>query len=175
MYWWVPPEVHKHSLTHTCWKLRVLARWRASPRLESHVRFNTKLHACTYSRLNARLHERIFDARRHLRTLAFILNERYYKKELKVYRYTQCRPDFTHRVSTNGSNWIAGRVAHRAALDAEDRIKNLCCCRGRNLDCPIFQPVVILYTAWLARHSYTHEIFHATTFTSKNEVSHAWI
>jgi hypothetical protein len=161
-----------NSLTHTCCELRVFARCHACPHFESHVRFNTSLHACTYSNLNARLHERRFDARRHLRTLAFILNARYYKKELKVYRYTPCRADFTHRVSTNGTNWIGGSVAHRDALDAEARIKIFCSCRGPNLDRPIIQPVVSLYTAWLARHSYAHEIFHATTFTSKHEVSY---
>jgi hypothetical protein len=64
-------------------------------------------------------------------------------------------------------------VAHRVPLNEESRIKILCSCRGLRLDCPIVQPVVGLYTAWLARHSYAHEIFHATTFTSKHEVSHA--
>jgi hypothetical protein len=152
-----------HSLTHTCWKLRVLARWHACPRFESHVRFNTSLHACTYSSLNARLHEGTFDARRHLRTLAFILNARYYKKKLKIYRYTPCRPEFRHRVSATGTNWILGWVAQRTPQDAEARIKNLCCCRGPNLDRPIVQPVVSFYTAWRARHSYVREIFHGTT------------
>jgi hypothetical protein len=131
-----------HSLTHTCWKLLVLALWHACPRFESHVRFNTRLHACTYSSLKAQIHERTFVAPRYLRTLAFILYARYYKKVLKIYRCNPCRPDFRHRVSTNGTNWMGGWVAHRAALDAEARIKNLCCCRGQNLYRPIVQPVV---------------------------------
>jgi hypothetical protein len=39
---------------------------------------------CKITSLSARLHERTFDARIPLRTLAFILHARYYKKELKV-------------------------------------------------------------------------------------------
>jgi hypothetical protein len=93
----------------------------------------------------------------------YIILCRYYKKRLKINRYTPCRPDFTNRVSTNGTNWMGGLVAHRATLDAEAGIKNLCCYRGPNLDRPIVQPVVSLYTAWIARHNYAREIFHATT------------
>jgi hypothetical protein len=81
-----------HSLKQTCWKLRVLAG-HDCPRFELQVRYNARFHACSYSRLNAHLQQRTFDARRNFRNFAFELHSRYYKTEFKVLVYTRCRPD----------------------------------------------------------------------------------
>jgi hypothetical protein len=59
---------------------------------------------------------------------------------------TKFYPNVKDKERTASTHWKGGWVGPRAGLDSKIRGKNLCLCRGLNLDRPVVQSVARHYT-----------------------------